>query len=398
MDKDEVNENTENPVKKPWYLSTWFIVLVFIVTFMFTLGIPAIILAIVRFVKYKENRVGSGILMGSTIAIPTLLIAMGILSIIMTGFVGNEEYKETQKKVATQEKPKEEKPKEEAATQEKSEEKAEAQEEPKEEVATQEDVQDAVDETKQSKDTDKQKTNKGDADSNTENKKEKEEVADESEENQEQAENKLAENQEQANNDIEDSEEEAVGITGDFEQDVLNGTLYGEDGKIVDSKGNAISEYAEYFITEDGYISNGDWVLEGYIMDNAGKITVNEVMPQVQNPPTQFEQIQNMIDMANKVDIETLMRSPSQYNNTNVCLEADLCVDGFFNNFYISGNGESIRIFPSSTVDESGNNIEQLLSGDHVLIVGSFRYHDYQHEYLGEMQSTIDNAIVILLK
>ena len=143
MDKDEVNESTENPVKKPWYLSTWFIVLVFIVTFMFTLGIPAIILAIVRFVKYKENRVGSGILMGSTIAIPTLLIAMGILGVIMTGFVGNGEYKETQKEVATQEKPEEkaeaqEEPKEEAATQKKPEEKAEAQDKPKEEETTQE--------------------------------------------------------------------------------------------------------------------------------------------------------------------------------------------------------------------------------------------------------------------
>lgn len=158
MDKSEVNENTENLVKKPWYLSTWFIVLVFIVTFMFTLGIPAIILAIVRFVKYKENRVGSGILMGSTIAIPILLIAMGILGVIMTGFVGNEEYKETQKEVATQEKteeeaetqeePKEEaatkeKLKEEVATQEKTEEEVETQKKPEKEISTQEKPEEA---------------------------------------------------------------------------------------------------------------------------------------------------------------------------------------------------------------------------------------------------------------
>ena len=94
MDKNEVNENTLNSVKLPWYLSAWFIVLVFVITFVFTYGIPAIILAVVRFVKYKENRVGSGILMGIIIAIPTLLLALGILGIIMTGFMDNEGYKE----------------------------------------------------------------------------------------------------------------------------------------------------------------------------------------------------------------------------------------------------------------------------------------------------------------
>ncbi len=76
MDKGEVNESTANPVKVPWYLSTWFIVLVFIITFMFSLGIPAIILAIVRFVKYKENRVGSGILMSITVSTPVLFIIL----------------------------------------------------------------------------------------------------------------------------------------------------------------------------------------------------------------------------------------------------------------------------------------------------------------------------------
>lgn len=76
MNKSKVSENTVNPVKKPWYLSIWFIVLVFIITFMFTYGIPAIILAIVRFVKYKKNRVGSGILMGVTVSIPVLFIIL----------------------------------------------------------------------------------------------------------------------------------------------------------------------------------------------------------------------------------------------------------------------------------------------------------------------------------
>lgn len=60
--------------------------------------------------------------------------------------------------------------------------------------------------------------------------------------------------------------------TGDFFTDVANGILYGKDGIIVDVNGNVLSEYADYFITEEGYISNGDWVEEGYTIDDAGKI------------------------------------------------------------------------------------------------------------------------------
>lgn len=76
MNTSEINENTTNPVKVPWYLSTWFIVLVFIATFMFTFGIPAAILAIIRFAKYKQNRKGSGILMSITVSIPVLFIIL----------------------------------------------------------------------------------------------------------------------------------------------------------------------------------------------------------------------------------------------------------------------------------------------------------------------------------
>lgn len=138
MDKNEVNENTVNSVKLPWYLSAWFIVVVFVITFVFTYGIPAIILAVVRFVKYKGNRVGSGILLGITIAIPTLLLALGILGIIMTGFIDNGEYKEAQEEVqeelrektATQE---EAATQEETATQKEPEEETETQEKPEEE-------------------------------------------------------------------------------------------------------------------------------------------------------------------------------------------------------------------------------------------------------------------------
>ena len=41
--------------------------------------------------------------------------------------------------------------------------------------------------------------------------------------------------------------------------------------------------------------------------DNAGKTIVNEVINQVQNSPTQFEQIQNMIDMANFQMMQTVL-------------------------------------------------------------------------------------------
>ena len=73
------------------------------------------------------------------------------------------------------------------------------------------------------------------------------------------------------NDDIE-SQKDIVNCTGDFFMDVANGILYGKDGIIVDVNGNALSEYEDYFVTEEGYISNGDWVEEGYITDDTGKI------------------------------------------------------------------------------------------------------------------------------
>lgn len=85
MNKSDVNENTVNPVKKPWYLSTWFIILVFFLTFIFTYGIPAAVLAIIRFVKYKENRKGSGVLMSIMVAIPTLLIVLLVVIVNQEG-------------------------------------------------------------------------------------------------------------------------------------------------------------------------------------------------------------------------------------------------------------------------------------------------------------------------
>lgn len=112
---------------------------------------------------------------------------------------------------------------------------------------------------------------------------------------------------------------------------------------------------------------------------------------------TEFEQIQNAIDAANKVDMETIFRSPSMYDNTDVCIKASLYEDGFFNSFYIGIAGEHIRIFPSITVDEKGNHIEKLLVSDKVAVIGTFKYHDYCHEYTKEIESTIDDAIVVLL-
>ncbi len=69
-----------------------------------------------------------------------------------------------------------------------------------------------------------------------------------------------------------EGQEDVVNCTGDFFTDVSDGVLYEKDGVIVDVNGNALAEYSEYYVTEDGYISNGDWVEEGYTVDDTGKI------------------------------------------------------------------------------------------------------------------------------
>ncbi len=68
------------------------------------------------------------------------------------------------------------------------------------------------------------------------------------------------------------NQENTAHCTGDFCTDVANGVLYGKDGIIVDINGNALPEYAEYSVTEEGYLFNGDWCEEGYCVDSTGKV------------------------------------------------------------------------------------------------------------------------------
>ncbi len=161
-----------------------------------------------------------------------------------------------------------------------------------------------------------------------------------------------AENAEGLESNIEDQEENDIHVTGNFAEDVANGVLYGKDGKIVDVNGNVIPEYEAYSVTEEGYIydTEGEYVADDCYVDSTGKVVLISGFPggsQGGEASTEFDQIQNTINMAQQVDIETLMRSPSTYNNTSVCIGGTLCVDGFFDNFYVSGNGETIRVFPA---------------------------------------------------
>lgn len=68
------------------------------------------------------------------------------------------------------------------------------------------------------------------------------------------------------------NQENTAHCTGDFCTDVANGVLYGKDGIIVDINGNALPEYAEYSVTAEGYLFNGDWCEEGYCVDSTGKV------------------------------------------------------------------------------------------------------------------------------
>ena len=46
----------EDTDRTPWYLSIWFIVLIFVITFPIMSGIPGIVLLILRIVKGKKNK------------------------------------------------------------------------------------------------------------------------------------------------------------------------------------------------------------------------------------------------------------------------------------------------------------------------------------------------------
>ena len=63
-----------------------------------------------------------------------------------------------------------------------------------------------------------------------------------------------------------------VEITGDMMQDAQNGALYvGTDGMIVDADGKPIPQYADYYVTADGIVTNGSYIVEGFAVSADGK-------------------------------------------------------------------------------------------------------------------------------
>lgn len=64
-------------------------------------------------------------------------------------------------------------------------------------------------------------------------------------------------------------------ISGDLSVDVENGLLYStKDGKIADKDGNNLSEYDYITILDNEYLSDGESVLEGYMVEKDGKIVL----------------------------------------------------------------------------------------------------------------------------
>lgn len=58
-----------------------------------------------------------------------------------------------------------------------------------------------------------------------------------------------------------------------FEVDVEKERLYGNDmGEIVDVYGKVLKEYSYLKIVDNGNISNGEYLMEGYMMSDSGKI------------------------------------------------------------------------------------------------------------------------------
>ena len=80
LNKNFKEENNMNNNKVSWYLSIPFIVTVFILTSGCLLGIPGLVLAIMRFTKYKDKKTSNIII--------TVIIIIGILfNLLLAGFI-----------------------------------------------------------------------------------------------------------------------------------------------------------------------------------------------------------------------------------------------------------------------------------------------------------------------
>lgn len=187
----------------------------------------------------------------------------------------------------------------------------------------------------------------------------------------------------------------AVEITGDMMQDVQNGALYvGEGGVIVDINGEVIPNYKDCFVTENGAVSNGSFILEGFgVSADGSKIVIR--MPGEAETMTPGERALSLEKSVESCSAREAVRNSAETNGTRIQIYGSVNeADG---QFYVplGDNVSAIRLDDCKVFNEDG--IEtKLIGGDYVHVIGTFNASYTTDEFYGYRYYSMRDCYVIV--
>lgn len=198
-------------------------------------------------------------------------------------------------------------------------------------------------------------------------------------------------NEEQASN-----KEKAVEITGDMMQDAKNGALYvGEGGAIVDANGKVIPQYADCFVTENGMVSDGYSIMEGFVVSADGSKILFQLPSEVETM-TPGETALALEESVESWNPREAVRNASKTDGMMI----QICsgVNEMDGDFYVpvGDNVSAIKLNDCKVFDEDGMETK-LIGGDYVHVIGTF-HASYTTDDFGYRYYSMSDCYVILQK
>lgn len=183
-------------------------------------------------------------------------------------------------------------------------------------------------------------------------------------------------------------------ITGDMMQDVENGMLFASvEGTIVDINGEPIAQYADCFVTEEGGISDGFAVLEGFIVSNKeGKIIFQQ--PEEIEAMTPGETALALEESVESYDPREAVRRKDENAGRRIQIYGS--VNEMDGKFYVPiGDGVSaIALNDCKVFDEEGI-ATRIIGGDYIHVIGIFNA-SYTTDDLGYKYYSMSDCYVII--
>lgn len=185
-----------------------------------------------------------------------------------------------------------------------------------------------------------------------------------------------------------------VEITGDMMQDAQNGALYvGTDGVIVDADGKPIPQYADYYVTADGIVTNGSYIVEGFAVSADGKKIVVQLPGEVETK-TPGETALDLEKSVESYDARDAVRNAFETDGLRIQIRGS--INEWEGEFYvpIGDNVSAIRLDDCKIFNEDGMETK-LIGGDYVHVIGVF-HASYTTDDFGYRYYSMSDCYVII--